>query len=108
MESETPIPVNVEFLTGMLLEITQKRSVEQLLQYSVRRVLELPAPLIAVIWLFDSEKEHVASASKEGLSGQTRYLYAVAGGTSTASLQEKRARLPDHLSMTTVRQRPTS
>ena len=60
MASGTSTRVDVELLAGLLLETAEEWSLEQLLQKGVRRVLELPAALIAVVWLIDRGKDHLA------------------------------------------------
>ncbi|MBN1126353.1 MAG: sigma 54-interacting transcriptional regulator [Sedimentisphaerales bacterium] len=97
METGAPLTVNVQLMTDVLLEIAQERSLEQLLQKLVCRALGTPEALIVIVWLIDNGEGHAAVESKEDPSCQTRYLYAVAGGTSTDSLREQSVRLPDHL-----------
>ncbi len=97
MESDTPTRVDAELFSGLLLEMAQERSVEQLLQTAVSRVLKIPADLIAVIWLIDSGKENVAGVPKEQPAGPPRHLYAVAGGASITGPRELQTRMPDYL-----------
>ena len=97
METGVPITVNIEWMTDVLLEIAQERSLEQLLQRLVCRALETPEALIVIVWLIDNGEKHAPVASRDDPSCQTRFLYAVAGGTSTDSPQEQSVRLPDHL-----------
>ncbi len=67
MKSNSPIHVDVEFMTDALLDIAQERSVEKLLQKIVHRSLEMPAALITAAWPIDSEKEYLAGTPREGL-----------------------------------------
>jgi len=97
MESDAPTRVDAEFFSGLLLEMAQERSVEQLLRTAVSRVLKIPADLIAVIWLIDTGKENVAGVPKEQPVGPTRHLYAVAGGASITGPRELQTRMPDYL-----------
>jgi transcriptional regulator with GAF, ATPase, and Fis domain len=98
MAFDTSSRAEIEFLAGLLLEVAQERSLEQLLQKLVRRALESPAAAIGVIWLIDTGDGHAAGAhAAPGSSDQARFLYAVAGGASTLCSPDKPERLPDDL-----------
>jgi len=97
MESDAPTRVDAEIFSGLLLEMAQERSVEQLLQTAVSRVLKIPADLIAVIWLIDNGKKNVAGVPKEQPAGPPRHLCAVAGGASITGPRELQTRMPDYL-----------
>lgn len=85
-------------MAGLLLEVAQERSLEQLLQKLARRALEGPKAAIGVVWLIDTGIAHAAAAPvAPDSSEQGRCLYAVAGGASTLSGQDTPERLPDDL-----------
>lgn len=101
--ADSMIPgIDYEFLAGLLLEIAQERSPQQLLQKLAQRVLVGPVHLVAVVWLLDDEEGSEATAPGTASPGQVRWLYAVAGGISA----EQPHRLPDRLAQIPVGKGP--
>ncbi|MDB6067904.1 MAG: fhlA 3 [Pedosphaera sp.] len=85
MNSVTNLRFNPDFARDLLLEIAQERSVENLLQKVVRRIIERPAMACFRIWLVDKGDICPKCPMRSECSDQTRCLHSVASGNKTGS-----------------------
>jgi len=90
-----------DFAASLLLEITQERSLDQLLKKLVCRILKRPGVARVRIWLIDKGDICSTCARRAECPDQTRCLHAVAGGSNLlggAQEEEEYSRLRDRYS----------
>src|SRR4051812_4001431 len=93
---------NPDFARDLLLEIAQERSLDNLLQTIIRRLVERPSVAAARIWLLDKGDVCGTCVRRPDCPDQTRCLHAVAGGGRSIAdppidyvrMNDKLARVP--------------